>query len=74
MCYDNYYVDGGGIFINQGWYDEILFDWVWEVEVSILFFCFYVNWFCYIVIIEVDSSRVCIMDLFDQFWIVKFEG
>ncbi|WP_421946943.1 hypothetical protein [Phaeodactylibacter xiamenensis] len=72
--YDNYYVDGGGIFTNQGRYDEISLDRVREVEVSTSLSRLYVNRLRHTATIEADSSRVRITDLPDQFRTVKLEG
>ena len=72
--YDNYYVDGGGVFTNLGRYDEISLDRVREVQVRTSLSRLYVNQPRHTAIIEADSSRVRITGLPDQFQTVKLEG
>lgn len=72
--YDNYFVDGGGVFTNQGRYDEISLDRVRDVEVSTALSRLYLHGIRHKADVEADSSKVRIIDLPTQFQSVNLEG
>jgi hypothetical protein len=72
--YDNYYVDGGGVFTNQGRYDEISLDRVRDVQVNTSLSRLYLNKIRHTAAIDADSSKVRVTELPAQFQAVTLEG
>ncbi|MEQ8703031.1 MAG: hypothetical protein RIC19_03880 [Phaeodactylibacter sp.] len=72
--YDNYFVDGGGTFTNEGRFDEISLDQVREVKVHTALSRLYLNEIGYKAEIEADSSRVRVTDLPRQFRHLDLKG
>ena len=72
--YDNYYIDGGGSFSNQGRFDEIALDQVKEVKIRSSLSRLYLDEIRYKIDLEADSSRVRITDMPPKFEQISLEG